>query len=168
MDEPYRRRRVVLAKKAKQTGKKLRPILVKWMMYWIVFAFFTALENAADILVSWLPLYYEIKIAFLIWLLSPATKGSSILYRKFVHPWLTRHEKDIDKYISSAKESGYTALLRVGRQGLNAATDTFLKTAVTPSNTKLLLRDQSYQIMWRMGMGASFGRVIWGHICPST
>eukprot|EP00794_Sanderia_malayensis_P001092 gene1092-436_t len=26
--------------------------LVKWMMYWIVFAFFTALENAADILVS--------------------------------------------------------------------------------------------------------------------
>eukprot|EP00794_Sanderia_malayensis_P005078 gene5078-5736_t len=162
MDEPYRRRRVVPAKKAKQTGKKLRPILfsisssvlneafgveskkqveeclelrqsVKWMMYWIVFAFFTALENAADILVSWLPLYYEIKIAFLIWLLSPATKGSSILYRKFVHPWLTRHEKDIDKYISSAKESGYTALLRVGRQGLNAATDTFLKTAVTVS-----------------------------------
>ena len=26
---------------------------VKWMMYWIVFAFFTAIENAADLFVSW-------------------------------------------------------------------------------------------------------------------
>eukprot|EP00112_Aurelia_sp_Birch-Aquarium-sp1_P010213 Seg2191.4 transcript_id=Seg2191.4/GoldUCD/mRNA.D3Y31 product="Receptor expression-enhancing protein 2" protein_id=Seg2191.4/GoldUCD/D3Y31 len=108
---------------------------VKWMMYWIVFAFFTAAENAADCFISWLPLYYEIKIIFLLWLLSPATKGSSILYRKFVHPWLSRHEKDIDKYIENAKENGYVALLRVGRQGLNVATDTFLKTAVTGQTT---------------------------------
>jgi len=108
---------------------------VKWMMYWIVFAFFTAVENAADMFISWLPLYYEMKILFLIWLLSPATKGSSILYRRFVHPWLARHEKDIDKYIDNAKQNGYVALLRVGRQGLNVATDTFLKTAVTGQTT---------------------------------
>ena len=41
--------------------------------------------------------------------------------------------QDIDKYIENAKENGYVALLRVGRQGLNVATDTFLKTAVTVS-----------------------------------
>ncbi|XP_065071109.1 receptor expression-enhancing protein 2-like isoform X1 [Rhopilema esculentum] len=108
---------------------------VKWMMYWIVFAFFTAVENAADVFISWLPLYYEIKIIFLLWLLSPATKGSSILYRRFVHPWLARHEQDIDRYIDNAKQNGYVALLRVGRQGLNVATDTFLKTAVTGQTT---------------------------------
>ena len=39
--------------------------------------------------------------------------------------------QDIDKYIDNAKQNGYVALLRVGRQGLNVATDTFLKTAVT-------------------------------------
>lgn len=66
---------------------------VKWMMYWIVFAFFTCIETFTDIFVSWIPFYYEIKVALVFWLLSPATKGSSTLYRKFVHPMLTRHEQ---------------------------------------------------------------------------
>jgi len=66
---------------------------VKWMMYWIVFAFFTCIETFTDIFISWLPFYYEVKVALVFWLLSPATKGSSTLYRKFVHPMLTRHEQ---------------------------------------------------------------------------
>lgn len=37
--------------------------------------------------------YFELKIAFVIWLLSPYTKGSSVLYRKFVHPTLSNKEK---------------------------------------------------------------------------
>lgn len=39
------------------------------------------------------PFYYELKIAFVAWLLSPYTKGSSLLYRKFVHPTLSSKEK---------------------------------------------------------------------------
>lgn len=39
------------------------------------------------------PFYYELKIAFVVWLLSPYTKGSSLLYRKFVHPTLSSKEK---------------------------------------------------------------------------
>lgn len=42
---------------------------------------------------SRLPFYYELKIAFVVWLLSPYTKGSSVLYRKFVHPTLSSKEK---------------------------------------------------------------------------
>lgn len=104
---------------------------VKWMMYWIIFALFTAGETFADIFLSWLPLYYEIKIIFIIWLLSPATKGSSILYRKFVHPRLVKHEKAIDKYISKAQRNSYAALMDVGKKGLNVASDAIMKTAVT-------------------------------------
>ncbi|KAF7267891.1 hypothetical protein GWI33_018911, partial [Rhynchophorus ferrugineus] len=66
---------------------------VKWMMYWIVFALFTCTETFTDIFFSWFPFYYEIKIILVIWLLSPATKGSSILYRKFVHPMLSSREQ---------------------------------------------------------------------------
>jgi len=104
---------------------------VKWMMYWIIFALFTSFEAFADFFISWLPLYYEIKIVFIIWLLSPATKGSSILYRKFVHPRLQKHEKAIDKYISQAQKNSYATIMDVGRKGLNVATDTFIKTAVS-------------------------------------
>lgn len=39
------------------------------------------------------PLYYELKIAFVIWLLSPYTKGASLIYRKFLHPLLSSKER---------------------------------------------------------------------------
>ncbi|XP_075622596.1 receptor expression-enhancing protein 2 isoform X1 [Balearica regulorum gibbericeps] len=118
--------------------------LVKWMMYWIVFAFFTTAETLTDIVLSWaercpvygvfmamderlnetrrrFPFYFELKIAFVIWLLSPYTKGSSVLYRKFVHPTLSNKEKEIDEYITQARDKSYETMMRVGKRGLNLA-----------------------------------------------
>uniref|UniRef100_A0A3Q3G5Q2 Receptor expression-enhancing protein n=1 Tax=Labrus bergylta TaxID=56723 RepID=A0A3Q3G5Q2_9LABR len=77
------------------------------MMYWIIFALFTAVEVFTDMI----PFYYELKIAFVVWLLSPYTKGSSVLYRKF----------DIDEYICQAKDKSYDTLVHFGRKGLNVA-----------------------------------------------
>ncbi|NWS43076.1 REEP4 protein, partial [Probosciger aterrimus] len=94
---------------------------VRWMMYWIVFAFFMATETFTDLLISWFPFYYEVKMAFVIWLLSPYTRGASLLYRKFVHPTLSRKEKDIDGYILRARERGYETMVRFGKRGLNLA-----------------------------------------------
>jgi TB2/DP1, HVA22 family len=45
------------------------------------------------ILIFRVPFYYELKVVLVLWLLSPATKGSSFLYRKFVHPTLSEREK---------------------------------------------------------------------------
>ena len=73
------------------------------MMYWIVFALFTSVETISDVFLSWFPFYYEIKIIFLLWLLSPATKGSSLLYRKFVHPQLLRRENKKDEMLVAAQ-----------------------------------------------------------------
>ncbi|XP_063708299.1 uncharacterized protein LOC134836938 [Culicoides brevitarsis] len=100
---------------------------VKWMMYWIVFAFFTCIETFTDIFLSWFPFYYEIKVILVIWLLSPATKGSSTLYRKFVHPMLTKREQEIDEYINQAKEKGYTAVLQLGSKATTAIMQTAIK-----------------------------------------
>ncbi|XP_066573190.1 receptor expression-enhancing protein 2 [Amia ocellicauda] len=94
---------------------------VKWMMYWIVFAFFTTAETLTDIILSWFPFYFELKIAFVIWLLSPYTKGSSVLYRKFVHPTLSNKEKEIDEYITQARDRSYETMMRFGKRGLNLA-----------------------------------------------
>ncbi|XP_055529158.1 receptor expression-enhancing protein 2 isoform X2 [Wyeomyia smithii] len=117
---------------------------VKWMMYWIVFAFFTCIETFTDILLSWFPFYYEIKVILVLWLLSPATRGSSTLYRKFVHPMLTRREQEIDDYINQAKEKGYTAVLQLGSKGVNYATNVIMQTAIkafnNPSQVPSLMR----------------------------
>ncbi|XP_035465257.1 receptor expression-enhancing protein 1 isoform X2 [Scophthalmus maximus] len=94
---------------------------VKWMMYWIIFALFMTVEVFTDMFLCWLPFYYELKIAFVVWLLSPYTKGSSVLYRKFVHPTLSSKEKDIDDYICQAKDKSYDTLVHFGRKGLNVA-----------------------------------------------
>ncbi|XP_032806642.1 receptor expression-enhancing protein 1-like [Petromyzon marinus] len=94
---------------------------VRWMMYWIVFALFTTFETFTDLLLSWIPFYYELKIALVVWLLSPYTKGSSVLYRKFVHPMLSSREQEIDEYIVQAKEKSYETMVRFGRRGLNLA-----------------------------------------------
>ncbi|KAE8628811.1 hypothetical protein XENTR_v10000235 [Xenopus tropicalis] len=67
------------------------------------------------------PFYYELKIAFVAWLLSPYTKGSSLLYRKFVHPTLSSKEKEIDECLLQAKDRSYDALVHFGKRGLNVA-----------------------------------------------
>jgi len=120
---------------------------VKWMMYWIVFAFFLAVETFADIFVSfWMPFYYEMKILFLIWLLSPYTKGASVVYRKFIHPILDKHEDDIDLYLEGAKNRGYTALVNFGSRGVNYAKEVVATAAVKGQMQLLTQITKSYSL----------------------
>ncbi|XP_041124714.1 receptor expression-enhancing protein 3-like isoform X2 [Polyodon spathula] len=100
------------------------------MMYWIVFALYTVLETVTDLTVSWFPLYYELKIAFVIWLLSPYTRGASLLYRKFLHPLLSSKEREIDDYIVQARERSYETMVKFGKQGLNIAATAAVTAAV--------------------------------------
>lgn len=103
---------------------------VKWMMYWIVFALFTTLETFSDIFLSWFPFYYEIKILFILWVLSPATRGSSLLYKKVVHPLLTSREKEIDELIEKTKQQGYTTFLQLFSSGFQYASNIFVNSAL--------------------------------------
>uniref|UniRef100_A0A8B9R011 Receptor expression-enhancing protein n=1 Tax=Anas platyrhynchos TaxID=8839 RepID=A0A8B9R011_ANAPL len=118
---------------------------VRWMMYWIVFALFMATETVTDIFLSWLPFYYEVKMAFVLWLLSPYTRGSSLLYRKFVHPTLARREQEIDTYIVQARERGYEAVLSFGKRGLNIAATAAVQ-AAAKSQGALAGRLRSFSI----------------------
>lgn len=65
-----------------------------------------------------------------LWLLSPATKGSSILYRRFVHPALCQREAEIDEALARATEQGYSAVLQLGTKGVNYATTVLMQTAI--------------------------------------
>ncbi|XP_025021618.1 receptor expression-enhancing protein 3 isoform X2 [Python bivittatus] len=103
---------------------------VRWMMYWIVFALYTVTETVADLLISWFPLYYELKIAFVVWLLSPYTRGASLIYRKFLHPLLSSKEREIDECIVQAKEHAYETMVNFGKQGLNLAATAAVTAAV--------------------------------------
>ncbi|KAG5266459.1 hypothetical protein AALO_G00232330 [Alosa alosa] len=103
---------------------------VRWMMYWIVYALYTVVETITDTSLSWFPLYYELKVAFVIWLLSPYTRGASLIYRKFLHPLLASKEREIDDYIVQAKERSYETMVSFGRQGLSIAATAAVSAAV--------------------------------------
>ncbi|XP_063047907.1 receptor expression-enhancing protein 3a [Engraulis encrasicolus] len=103
---------------------------VRWMMYWIVYALYTVVEAITDTCLSWFPLYYELKVAFVIWLLSPYTRGASLIYRKFLHPLLASREREIDDYIVQAKERSYETMVNFGRQGLSIAATAAVSAAV--------------------------------------
>jgi receptor expression-enhancing protein 5/6 len=59
-----------------------------WLTYWVVYAFFKVFESVADVIVSWLPFYFFIKLGFLIWCYYPGTHGASIIYKKVLRPYL--------------------------------------------------------------------------------
>ncbi|CAI4230374.1 unnamed protein product [Auanema sp. JU1783] len=104
---------------------------VKWMMYWIVFAVYCFVENIADVLVAfWFPFYFQLKIVFMFWLLSPWTKGASILYRKWIHPNLMHYERDIDAFLEQAKSESYNQIVRIGSRTLLCAKDIVTEAAV--------------------------------------
>merc|ERR1719414_1970145 len=101
---------------------------VKWMMYWVVLAILTSVEVFADFLIGlWCPFYYELKFLLFIWLASPVpgsgSIGSSVIYRKFVHPNLTKKEAEIDRWIKRVQNRGYQSVAYYGNRALYYASD---------------------------------------------
>jgi len=73
-----------------------------WLQYWIIFAIFNIFEFVFDVLISWLPFYYDAKVLFIVWLQHPYTQGAVLLYGKYVEPALQQHQPVIDEHMSRA------------------------------------------------------------------
>eukprot|EP01091_Cochliopodium_minus_P013056 TRINITY_DN4102_c0_g1_i1.p1 TRINITY_DN4102_c0_g1~~TRINITY_DN4102_c0_g1_i1.p1 ORF type:complete len:153 (-),score=30.60 TRINITY_DN4102_c0_g1_i1:50-508(-) len=81
---------------------------VQFLTYWVVYSFFNFLEFFADVVISWIPLYYELKIAALVYL--QYNNSAAFIYKSLIRPFLLKNEKLIDKNID-----------QLGRQALNAS-----------------------------------------------
>ncbi|XP_072982059.1 putative HVA22-like protein g [Typha latifolia] len=68
-----------------------------WCQYWILVALLTVFERVADAFISWLPMYSEAKLAFIVYLWFPKTKGTSYVYGSFFRPYIAKHETEIDR-----------------------------------------------------------------------
>ncbi|CAM0952642.1 unnamed protein product [Alopecurus aequalis] len=65
--------------------------------YWTLVALLTVVERFADCAVSWVPMYGEAKLAFVVYLWHPNTRGAGHVYDGILRPLLARHEADIDR-----------------------------------------------------------------------
>jgi receptor expression-enhancing protein 5/6 len=80
----------------------------QWLVYWVIFAFFSIIEVFVDILLYWIPFYHAFKLAFLLWAMLPQTKGAKFLYDAFLKDFLKKNESRIDAAMADAKKSAGT------------------------------------------------------------
>ncbi|GAX19903.1 hypothetical protein FisN_1Hh629 [Fistulifera solaris] len=76
----------------------------QWLVYWVIFAFFSIMETFVDLLLYWIPFYYAFKLAFLLWAMMPQTKGAKYLYDTFLKDLLKKNESKIDAALAEAKK----------------------------------------------------------------
>lgn len=55
----------------------------QWLTYWVVFSFFSLIEHFTDTLLYWVPFYFSIKLALLVWMMLPGQKGATFIYQTF-------------------------------------------------------------------------------------
>lgn len=71
----------------------------RWLLYWAAYGSFSIAEVFTDKLISWFPLYYHMKFAFLVWLQLPTTDGAKQLYLNHLRPFLLRHQARLDQIV---------------------------------------------------------------------
>ncbi|MCO5570412.1 hypothetical protein L7F22_024133 [Adiantum nelumboides] len=74
-----------------------------WCQYWMIIAVLTMLERLGDTFISWLPMYSEAKLAFIIYLWYPKTKGTTYVYSTFLRPFVANHERGIDRHLNELR-----------------------------------------------------------------
>eukprot|EP00250_Pteridium_aquilinum_P014772 c22190_g1_i1 orf=364-1287(-) len=82
--------------KAIDSGRLKSEQLHIWCQYWIIIAVFTGFERVADTFISWLPLYSGAKLAFVVYLWHPDTKGTEHIYQTFLKPLVSKHTESVD------------------------------------------------------------------------
>ncbi|RZB74255.1 HVA22-like protein k isoform D [Glycine soja] len=78
------------------------------LLYWAAYGSFSAAEMFAEKLLSWIPLYYHMKFAFLVWLQLPTLDGARQLYSSHLRPFLLKHQARMDLIV----EFVYGAMVR--------------------------------------------------------
>mmetsp|Transcript_14551 Transcript_14551/g.17706 ORF Transcript_14551/g.17706 Transcript_14551/m.17706 type:complete len:199 (+) Transcript_14551:150-746(+) len=84
---------------------KVRGDDTQWLIYWVVYCFFSMIEVFTDTLLYWIPFYFAFKLAFLLWAMLPQTKGAKFLYDSFLKDFLKKNESKIDAALDDAKRT---------------------------------------------------------------
>ena len=114
--------------KAVKAGDK--QVHAQWLTYWIANSYFTVLEIIGDSVLSGMPLYFEIKVALLVWLVTPRFRGAEKIYKQVIHPYLVKYETDIDSSINTIREQSVEqlgVLREAGLKHMRAGSTDFVK-----------------------------------------
>ncbi|XP_059444736.1 HVA22-like protein e [Corylus avellana] len=63
----------------------------QWLAYWILYSLLTLLEMILQPVLELIPIWYEVKLVFVAWLVLPQTKGAAFLYERFVREQIKKN-----------------------------------------------------------------------------
>ena len=107
----------------------------QWLMYWVVFSFFSVIEFFADILVGWIPAYWFSKCIFLLWCMS-GLNGAEKVYRIIILPWFQKNVAKLDKAVDDIKKAG-KGFLGENKEVIDAATKMAIAAADTSNGEEV-------------------------------
>ncbi|KAJ4837452.1 hypothetical protein Tsubulata_015303 [Turnera subulata] len=93
----------------------------------IIIAALTVCERIGDIFISWLPMYGEAKLAFIIYLWYPKTKGTSYIYGSLLRPYVAQHENEIDRKLQELRARAWDFALHYWQNCTKMGQSTFLQ-----------------------------------------
>merc|ERR1712070_400920 len=73
----------------------------QWLTYWVVYCAMTIVDGLFS---SIIPYYYALKIAFLIWMMLPSTRGAAFLYDNVLKEMISSIEPHIDQAAASSSK----------------------------------------------------------------
>lgn len=76
----------------------------QWLTYWVVFSFMHVFDSLINFVLSIIPLYNVLKIAFNVWLWHPKTRGALVIYNNVIKNFLKKYEGVIDDQLEGIKK----------------------------------------------------------------
>ena len=68
----------------------------QWLTYWVCFGAFNIMDQFAGIILRFIPFYFFLKCAFLIFLFHPSTLGATSVYNNFILPQINQYKHHIE------------------------------------------------------------------------
>jgi receptor expression-enhancing protein 5/6 len=76
-----------------------------WLTYWVVFGSFNIFDQIVGVILRFIPFYYVLKLAFLIYCFHPSTNGSLQIYDAVILPYYQENKSKIDALEKQATDA---------------------------------------------------------------
>ena len=80
----------------------------QWLTYWVVFGFLNILDQYVGFILHFIPFYYVLKLAFLVFLFHPKTKGATWVYDSYLRQAVMPLDKLAEQAAAGLKGAKHT------------------------------------------------------------
>ena len=74
----------------------------QWLTYWVCYGVFSLIDQFAGIILQFIPFYYFLKLAFLVWLFHPSSMGALWIYRNYVSSFVQVYRAKVNSIVDES------------------------------------------------------------------